>query len=294
MAVVRVFLCTFRRNELLRRAVASLLAQTFTDWLCELHNDDPGDPFPSKLVEELGDPRIRTVTHPTNLGPTRTFNLMYQDGLDETYVSLLEEDNWWEPDFLSVMVREMDDRPEIQVGWSNMRVWEEEPDGGWRDTGRRLWKHLNTEEPMLFHWPDMLQIRGALHSQGAMLVRTDQIAELQVPDSTPSAAIEPVRERRFRFPILFIPTPLANFAVTRETSRGDDRVIWGQCQELLAASYLRHVQPGSDECRQIWANARTANPPTTAALIAAEPYLIDPWGRGMPSNTAGQWTGSDI
>jgi glycosyltransferase involved in cell wall biosynthesis len=273
LAVVRVFLCTYRRNELLRRAVASLLAQTFTDWVCELHNDDPGDPFPGKLVEELADPRIRMVTHPTNLGPTRTFNLMYREGLDESYVSLLEDDNWWEPDFLRVMIREMGNRPGIQVGWANMRIWEEQPDGGWRDTGRRVWNHLDTEEPMLFHWPNSRQVRGALHSQGAMLVRTDQITELQVPDSTPSAAIEPIRERRFRFPLLFIPTSLANFAITRTTSRGDDRVVWGQCQALLAASYLRHVRPGPDECRQIWANARTANPPATAALIAAG--LID-------------------
>jgi len=273
LAVVRVFLCTYQRNELLRRAVASLLAQTFTDWLYELHNDDSSDPFPSKLVEEVADPRIQMVTHTTNLGPTRTFNLMYRDGLDESYVSLLEDDNWWEPDFLKVMVQEMDHRPEIQVGWANMRIWEEQLDGGWRDTGRRVWNHIDTEEPMLFHWPDTLQIRGALHSHGAMLVRNDQITELQVPDSTPSAAIEPVRERRFRFPILFIPTSLANFAITRTTSRGDDRVIWGQCQALLAASYLRHVQPGPDECRQIWANARNANPPATPALIAAG--LID-------------------
>ncbi len=273
LAVVRIFLCTFRRNELLRRAVASLLAQTFTDWVCELHNDDPDDPFPSKLVEELGDPRIQTVTHPTNLGPTRTFNLMYRDGLDESYVSLLEDDNWWEPDFLKVMVLEMGNRPEIQVGWANMRIWEEQPDGGWRDTGRRVWNNLDTEESVLFHWPETQQIQGALHSNGAMLVRNDRISELQIPDSTPFAAIEPTRERRFRFPILFIPTSLANFAVTRTTVRDNDRVAWGQCQALLAASYLRHVQPGPDKCRQIWATARTAIPPATPALIAAG--LID-------------------
>lgn len=46
MAICRVYLCTYRRNNLLSRALNSLLAQTFKDWVCELHNDDPEDSFP--------------------------------------------------------------------------------------------------------------------------------------------------------------------------------------------------------------------------------------------------------
>jgi glycosyltransferase involved in cell wall biosynthesis len=273
MAVVRIFLCTYRRNVLLKRAVASLRAQTLTDWVCELHNDDPEDPFPAKFVEELGDPRFIAITHRVNLGPTRTFNLMYRKGIDEPYASLLEDDNWWEPEFLDRMTAEMDAHPEVQVAWSNMRLWREQEDGSWQDTNRRVWNGLEAEQPILFRWPDRRQVRGALHSHGAMLVRSDTIDELQVPDSTPSAAIEPVRERGFRFPILFVPSALGNFAITRRSSRGNDRAFWGQSQVLLAASYLRHVHPGPDACRQIWAEARRAQPPATAALIAAG--LID-------------------
>ncbi len=269
MAVVRVFLCTYRRNELLRRAVASLLAQTFTDWVCELHNDDPGDPFPAKLVNDLGDPRISAVTHQSNLGPTRTFNLMYRGGVRERYVSLLEDDNWWGPDFLDRVTREMDCRPSVQVGWANMRLWEELPDGSWRDTGRCVWNETVSEEPILMGWPDRRQLRGAIHSNGAMLVRSDHLEELRVPDSTPFSAVEAVRERRFRFPILFVPTPLANFALTRTTSRGNDRTLWGQAQALLAASFFRHVHLAPEILRDVWEAARRSSPPTTNALISS-------------------------
>src|ERR1700739_258820 len=40
-AQVRVFVPTYRRPKLLPRALDSLLAQTFTEWECEVHNDDP-------------------------------------------------------------------------------------------------------------------------------------------------------------------------------------------------------------------------------------------------------------
>lgn len=93
MPTVRVYLLTYRRGHLLPRALTSLRAQTFVDWVCELHNDDPTDEFPSKLVAETADPRIHYVPHESNLGPNRTFNLVFQP-CAETYVCLLEDDNW--------------------------------------------------------------------------------------------------------------------------------------------------------------------------------------------------------
>ena len=50
MASLRIFLLTYRRPALLRRALASLLAQTFTDWTCELHNDAPDDDAPRAIL----------------------------------------------------------------------------------------------------------------------------------------------------------------------------------------------------------------------------------------------------
>ena len=276
MAEVRVYLCTYRRNALLRRAVASLQSQTFQDWVCELHNDDPADPFPGQLVAGLGDNRISIVVHPANYGPTKTFNLMYDETVSERYVSLLEDDNWWETGLLERLTREMGAQPTMQVAWANMRLWEEMPGGNWRDTGRLAWGG-GSSSPILFDWPHPRQLLGGIHSHGAMLLRTSGIDRLRVPDETPSAIIECVRERMFRYPIMLVPEPLANFAITRSTSRGGDRSQWGQCQALLAASYLRHVRPGPEECRKLWADARAACPPATAPLITAG--LIDSGAR---------------
>jgi glycosyltransferase involved in cell wall biosynthesis len=48
---VREFVPTYRRYALLQRAIESLLAQTFSDWKCEIHNDDLNDTFPGQRVQ---------------------------------------------------------------------------------------------------------------------------------------------------------------------------------------------------------------------------------------------------
>src|SRR5262245_17316131 len=115
-ASVRVFVPTYRRPSLLPRALDSLRAQTFADWTCEVHNDDPGDRFPAELVRVLRDPRIELRCHERMLGAVATFNLLYRPTA-EPFSSLLEDDNWWEADFLDTMVREMRARPDVTVAW---------------------------------------------------------------------------------------------------------------------------------------------------------------------------------
>jgi len=168
------------------------------------------------------DPRFTVVTHPQNLGPTRTFNLMYLGGGSDRYLSLLEDDNWWEPDFLAAMVSAMDAHPSIQVGWSNMRIWQELSDGSWKDTDRLVWNLFDYHLPRLIDWPHPRQPRGGIHSNGAMLIRADAAARFRIPNDTPFAAIECVRERLFHYPLLFLPAPLA------ELRHHPDDIPWGR------------------------------------------------------------------
>ncbi len=131
--LVRVFVPTYRRPHLLPRALKSLRAQTFSDWICEVHNDDSTNTFPKELVKDLGDPRIRLHDHERNLGAIATFNLFYRP-TREPFYSLLEDDNWWLPEFLETMIRAMNSYPNITMACCNQRVWEEMPDGSWRNT----------------------------------------------------------------------------------------------------------------------------------------------------------------
>lgn len=267
MAQIRVFLLTYRRPALLRRALASLRAQTFTDWVCELHNDAPDDDAPRRLAEETGDPRVQYRHHERNWGPVAVFNHAYAGG-PEPYLSILEDDNWWEPGFLAAALDALRDRPEVNVAWANMRLWRETPENKWRDTGRTIWPATAADDaPRIFSWPVPLQAYDALHSHGAMLCRAAPSRAALVPPETPLEIIEHVRERLFPGAWLLLPRPLANFAQTLQTARPTDRARWARAQLLIASSYLLAVRPDRAGREALCAALRRQTPPATSLVF---------------------------
>ncbi len=267
MAKVRIFLLTYRRPALLSRALDSLQNQTYTDWVCELHNDAPDDDGPRRLVETTGDPRIVLHHHEHNWGAVATFNHAYACAGAESLGSILEDDNWWEPDFLATAVKAIHAEPAANVVWTNMRIWAEQPDRSWRDTGRTIWTRAPTAPPSrLFYFPEPLQLADALHSQGAMVYRAAASRRALVPAETPLAIIEPVRERLLPGGWLLLTEPLANFAVTRQTARGSDRAAWAQAQLLVAGSYLKNLAASPAAIVRHWHHLRGQTPPGTNLL----------------------------
>jgi hypothetical protein len=266
LASIRIILLTCRRTPLLRRALASLLAQTRTDWVCELHNDAPEDESPRALLAEMapGDPRFSYHHHAPAWGPVRSFNHCFRAG-PEPLISLLEDDNWWEPGLLEALSAALARNPTATLAWANMRVWQEDKDSSWTDTGRTVWPIR--EGDMVFDWPVLIQAFDGLHSNGAMLFRSAGDGRGAVPDETPFALIEPVRERSLRGPYVLVGQALAHYALTRSTARSRDRTLWVQGQLLLAGSFLESVELTPGAWDELWATFRCATPRRTGALL---------------------------
>jgi glycosyltransferase involved in cell wall biosynthesis len=95
-ALVTTVLPTFRRPELLQRAVQSALSQTIADHLVVVVDDGGGLP-------ELPDhPRLRAVSLSRNsavLGTVRNVGIRLTDS---TFIAFLDDDNEWRPDHLEV------------------------------------------------------------------------------------------------------------------------------------------------------------------------------------------------
>jgi len=286
-ARVQIHLLTYKRPELLQRALRSLLAQTLHDWTCELHNDAPDDPYPGELSQMINDPRIRYVQHERNLGPTATFNLLFKDAA-EPFLSLLEDDNWWEPGFLQEMVSTLERFPDVDVAWCNQNCWQEEANGTWTDLHRAVWQVEGGNEPRLISWPQPYQMSGALHSNGSMLLRSRYAAEYRIPDETPFDIIEHVRERTFSYPILFVPQILANFSITQESARTSNRAIWGQSQLLLASTFLRHVPLNTPVLKHLWQIRRASIPRSTSVLFYTAIVGVER-RRLLENATLGDW-----
>jgi glycosyltransferase involved in cell wall biosynthesis len=272
MAKCRVYLFTYKRNLLLKRAVQSLLDQTFTDWVCEVHNDLPGDDFPREYIDGLKDHRFNVINHPQNLGTTQSFNLAF-NGCQESYASVLEDDNWWESTFLEEMIALLDQNPGISIAWSNMYVWKELPNNEWQDTGKTLWP-VNSD--VSFKWPHPAQALGSLHSTGAMMYRGNKAHKYIIPSVALSNAVELIRERSFEHPIYLYAKPLANFSRTIITSQSPDTVKWTGTLIMMLASYIKHAPNKKMEFSKTLQHYRNNNPsPIPVFFLAILLYLKD-------------------
>ncbi len=265
---VRVFVPTCRRPQLLPRALRSLLAQTHTSWICEVHNDDPTDSSPGELVRQLGDPRIRLVTHERNLGAVATFNLFYR-ATPEPYYALLEDDNWWDPRFLTAMIAALVGFPTAVVAWCNQRIWIENPDGSWKDAERTVNPPERLPVPRQVRWGDARQALGTLHANGAMLVRSRPGEMFTTPADIAFSSMESFRERMLPHPLVYVPESLAYFAITRASARTPDYRPWAVHQTAMLATFIEHAQLDDVGLQNLFDHYRAQRPPATNVFIHA-------------------------
>lgn len=92
---ISIVLPTYKRPKILRRALKSILDQTYSKWECIVVDDDPKSSAKS-VLDIYNDDRLRYVSHNTNRGVSAARNT----GLEHsTYslVSFLDDDDEWLP-----------------------------------------------------------------------------------------------------------------------------------------------------------------------------------------------------
>jgi glycosyltransferase involved in cell wall biosynthesis len=226
-----VYIVTYRRHAMLKRAIRSVLDQSFRDFRAIVVNDDPTDPVVGEIVRDFNDPRLSLHQPLAKRGAAKNFNLMFDDP-EARFVALLEDDNWWENDFLATMTALLEAHPDLDAACCNERVWRENPNGTWTDTGRTIWPAFDTRRHM-FSLPDLCGSAKLCNS--AMLYRRRPGVDLKTPDDIPVDVTEHFRERQFPAGMALHGRPLVNYAETLSTARGRG-ALWAQYQTLLIGS----------------------------------------------------------
>lgn len=117
---VTVTMPAYNAEQTLGDAVATVLAQTYTD--LELVVVDDGSRLPVReVLADIGDPRVRIVAHPRNLGLGRARNTALREA-QAPLVAHLDADDLWEPEYLATMVPHLDD-PAVGLAYCNVRVF---------------------------------------------------------------------------------------------------------------------------------------------------------------------------
>jgi glycosyltransferase involved in cell wall biosynthesis len=267
-ALIAVYIITYRRHDMLRRAIASVLNQTHRNIVVKVVNDDPTDSAVLEIVRGFDDRRISLFMPVEKRGGNRNFNLAFQEASAE-YVSILEDDNWWEPNFLQEQLRVLGAHPDAPLVVSNERLWRELPQGGWKDTERTIWPFTDVR----FHEIRVEDICGSAKiCNSSMLIRAGNCSTLLTPNTIPVDVTEHFRERLLPWRLLLNGAPLVNFAQTMNTARSVGEDIWGSYQCLLIASVF--VAFGGSNNRaslalRLWKDCPSNFSPRAVSLLAA-------------------------
>ncbi|MDC7676433.1 glycosyltransferase family 2 protein [Asticcacaulis machinosus] len=100
--LVHVRVPTYKRPDLLLRALKSLQSQTWTDWVCDIYDDDP-DAAGGEVVQALNDPRIHYTQNKPQRYASGNINACFSlsNPRDADYFCVLEDDNYLLPEFMA-------------------------------------------------------------------------------------------------------------------------------------------------------------------------------------------------
>jgi glycosyltransferase involved in cell wall biosynthesis len=270
---VAVYIVTYRRHEMLRRSIASVLAQTHRNLTVKIINDDPADGAIPQIIESTNDLRVKLFQPQKRRGATANFNLVFQETA-ASYTALLEDDNWWEPNFLERQIGVLKAYPLAPLVVSNERIWKEMPGSDWKDTGRTIWPFRDVR----MHEATLPGICGStVVANSSMLVRSKHAAAFITPNDIPTDVTEHFRERLMpsRFPLNG--EVLVNFAETMRTARGDG-LRWGLYQIALIGSVfiaLRDEQARRRLAQDLWRTLPSPTSPRATTLVATGLGIVE-------------------
>lgn len=106
--LVSVIIPTYRRSEMLDRAIRSVLNQSYQNIELLLVNDNvPGDDFSQSLFEKVKkyncDSRFKLILQEKHINGAVARNAGIKQAKGE-YIAFLDDDDWWEPEKLRIQV----------------------------------------------------------------------------------------------------------------------------------------------------------------------------------------------
>lgn len=122
MPAVSVIITTYNRPEYLRKAIESVLVQTYQDWELVIVDDGSTDNTQEVVRKYVNENAKVRYVRQTNQGPGPARN----KGISETsgaFIAFLDDDDWWLPEKLETQVAFMKTHPEVGLSYTRLRIF---------------------------------------------------------------------------------------------------------------------------------------------------------------------------
>lgn len=162
--MVSIITSTYSRSERLKKAIESVINQTYDDWELIIVDDASKDDT-EKVVKSFKDKRISYIKRTKNYGcDTRPKNRGIKASKGE-YIAFLDDDNRYRPDHLAVLVKEIE-RTEADVVYGDRWVVDETGEISPRMAGGAEFEPFRLMRENFIDTSDVLIRRDALFEVG--------------------------------------------------------------------------------------------------------------------------------
>ena len=118
--LVTIVVPACRRTEYIAEALRSALAQTWQNFEIIVSDDGPTKDI-AGIVSSFSDPRLRYRDNGRNVGIALNHYRAFREARGE-YIANLDDDDVWEPDFLSELVPRMEEDAAISVAFCDHQI----------------------------------------------------------------------------------------------------------------------------------------------------------------------------
>ncbi|MBW4421992.1 MAG: glycosyltransferase [Myxacorys californica WJT36-NPBG1] len=153
MSLCEVRIPTYKRPDLLRRALSSLVEQSYPNWQAIVFDDSP-EKEAQNVVSDFEDNRILYKPNEKNLGGLKNIDYAFSSKgyLGGTYAFVLEDDNYLFPDFIAENIHSLETN-RVGIVLRNQEIGLEKygdsvPTG---ETTRGLWFEQGIYTPFEIH-----------------------------------------------------------------------------------------------------------------------------------------------
>ncbi len=122
---IDVYIPTYNRKELLRKAIDSVVRQTYSDVFIMV-SDNASTDGTNQMISEVfwGNTKIQYHRQPENIGPSRNFQkCIYEYGTGEFALFLSDDDELIDNEYIEKAVRQIENHENMAIVMGNTRIF---------------------------------------------------------------------------------------------------------------------------------------------------------------------------